>query len=58
MWFIDPGHFVPFNPGESLPGAISATVALALFALCGVEVATVPAGAIDQPERRTIPRER
>jgi len=56
VWFIDPGHFVPFNPsGESLPGAINATVALALFALCGVEVATVPAGAIDQPER-TIPR--
>lgn len=56
VWFVDASHFVPFNPsGESLPGAINATVALALFALCGVEVATIPAGAIDQPER-TIPR--
>jgi APA family basic amino acid/polyamine antiporter len=35
--------------------AINSPVALALWALCGVEVATVPAGAIEQPER-TIPR--
>ncbi len=56
VWFIDPGRFVPFNPsGESLPSAVNASVALALWALCGVEVATVPAGNIDQPER-TIPR--
>ncbi len=56
VWFVDADRFVPFNPsGESLPSAVNASVALALFALCGVEVATVPAGAIDQPER-TIPR--
>jgi APA family basic amino acid/polyamine antiporter len=56
VWFVDAGRFVPFNPsGESMPSAINATVALALWALCGVEVATVPAGAIEQPER-TIPR--
>jgi APA family basic amino acid/polyamine antiporter len=56
VWFVDTDHFVPFNPsGESMPGAVNATVALALWALCGVEVATVPAGAIERPER-TIPR--
>jgi APA family basic amino acid/polyamine antiporter len=56
VWFVDADRFVPFNPsGESMPSAINATVALALWALCGVEVATVPAGAIEQPER-TIPR--
>ena len=56
VWFVDAERFVPFNPsGESLPAAINATVALALWALCGLEVATVPAGAIHDAER-TIPR--
>ena len=56
IWFIEPARFVPFNPsGESMPAAINATVALALWALLGLEAATVPAGAIDNPER-TIPR--
>jgi APA family basic amino acid/polyamine antiporter len=56
VWFVDAERFVPLNPsGESMPAAINATVALALWALCGVEVATVPAGAIERPER-TIPR--
>lgn len=56
VWFIDVDRFVPFNPsGESLPSAINATVALALWALLGLEAATIPAGAIDDAER-TIPR--
>lgn len=56
VWFVEAKHFVPFNPsGESLPSAINASVALALWALIGLEAATVPAGAIHDPER-TIPR--
>ena len=56
VWFVDAAQFVPFNrSGESMPAAINATVALTLWALLGLEAATVPAGAIDRPER-TIPR--
>ena len=56
IWFIEPARFVPFNPsGESMPAAINATVALALWALLGLEAATVPAEAVDDAER-TIPR--
>ncbi|QSX77093.1 amino acid permease [Agrilutibacter solisilvae] len=56
LWFVQPALFTPFNPsGESLPNAVNATVALTLWALLGLEAATVPAGSIDQPER-TIPR--
>ena len=56
VWYVDRAQFVPFNrSGESLPSAINATVALTLWALLGLEAATVPAGAIDRPEK-TIPR--
>ncbi len=56
IWFIESARFVPFNPsGESMPAAINATVALALWALLGLEAATVPAEAVDDAER-TIPR--
>lgn len=56
IWWVQPERFVPFNPsGESLPSAINASVALALWALLGLEAATVPAGAIHDAER-TIPR--
>ena len=56
VWFIDRAQFVPFNrSSESIPGAINATVALTLWALLGLEAATVPAGAIVDAER-TIPR--
>ena len=56
LWFVQPQHFIePFNPsGESLPHAINATVALTLWALLGLEAATVPAGAIENAER-TVP---
>lgn len=57
LWFAQPQHFVePFNPsGESLPHALNATVALTLWALLGLESATVSAGAIEDAER-TVPR--
>ena len=56
VWYIDPARFVPFNPGgEAMPNAVNATVALALWALLGLEAATVPAGAVEDAER-TIPR--
>ncbi len=56
LWFVDAQHYRPFNPTtESLPSVTQATVALTLFALLGLEAATIPAGAIAEPAR-TIPR--
>lgn len=56
IWSIDPAQFQPFNRStESLPAATHACVALVLWALLGLEAATVPAGAIADPAR-TIPR--
>lgn len=56
IWFMDRAQFVPFNRSElSMSGAVHATVALTLWALLGLEAATVPAGSIDNAER-TVPR--
>ncbi|GAA5076909.1 amino acid permease [Lysobacter panacisoli] len=56
IWFVEPKHYTPFNPtGESLPQVAHAAVALTLWALLGLEAATVPAGSIESPER-TVPR--
>ena len=56
VWFVEPAQFQPFNrSGESMPAAINATVALTLWALLGLEAATIPAGAIEDAQR-TIPR--
>ena len=56
VWFVDATHFTPFNPsGETMPVAINATVALALWAMLGLEAATIPADAINDAQR-TIPR--
>ncbi|GAB3358126.1 amino acid permease [Lysobacter tyrosinilyticus] len=56
VWFVDGSHYHPLNPtGESLPHVVNATVALTLWALLGLEAATVPAGSIDNPEK-TVPR--
>ena len=50
IWFVEPAQFQPFNrSAESLPAATHACVALVLWALLGLEAATVPAGAIDDP---------
>ena len=56
LWFVEPANLVPFNPTpDSLPQVAHATVALTLWALIGLEAATVPAGTIENPER-TVPR--
>lgn len=56
LWFVDASHYRPLNPsGETLPAAVSATVALTLWAFLGLEAATIPAGAIHDAAR-TIPR--
>lgn len=56
IWFVDGSYYRPLNPSaQPLPDAVNATVALTLWALLGLEAATVPAGSIDNPER-TVPR--
>ncbi len=56
LWFVDAGNYMPFNPsGKSLPQVAQVTVILTMWAFCGLEVATVPAGAI-KDAKRTIPR--
>lgn len=56
LWFVDAGHYVPFNPsGKTAPQVAQVTVILTMWAFCGLEAATVPAGAI-RDARRTIPR--
>jgi basic amino acid/polyamine antiporter, APA family len=46
---------MPIEPGEFNMGGITAAATLTLWALLGLESATVPADKVDQPER-TIPR--
>ncbi|MFZ0268584.1 amino acid permease [Caulobacter sp.] len=46
---------IPFRAADIHPGAITAAGALTLWALLGLESATVPAGKVVDPER-TIPR--
>ena len=54
--YVDVKDYQPFNPsGESLFTVTHACVAITLWAFLGLEVATVPAGAIDHADR-TIPR--
>jgi len=56
LLYLEPAHFEPFNPsGRSPFSAITATAALALWALLGLESATIPADSVKDP-RRTIPR--
>ena len=56
LWFVDAGNYVPFNPtGKTLPQVAGITVILTMWAFAGLEVATVPAGAIRDP-KHTIPR--
>ena len=56
LWFVDAHHYVPFNPsGKSLPQVAQITVIMTMWAFAGLEVATVPAGAI-RDAKRTIPR--
>lgn len=56
LWYLDARQFTPFNPtGTGLPQVAHTTAALTLWALLGLEAATVPAGAIENAER-TVPR--
>jgi APA family basic amino acid/polyamine antiporter len=55
LWFVDTGHYVPFNPsGQSLGAVAGATVALTLWAMIGLEAATVPADSVDDAPRTVI----
>ena len=55
LW-IDPANYLPLNTsGMSNLSAISAAAALTLWAYLGLELATVPAGEVVDPEQ-TIPR--
>ena len=56
LFFIDTSHFGDFNPsGMPLLQASAALAPLTMFAYLGLELATVPAGDVRDPER-TIPR--
>jgi APA family basic amino acid/polyamine antiporter len=54
--YVQGAHFVPFNASEQSAGtAVTACVALTLWAFLGLETATIPAGSIARPGV-TIPR--
>jgi APA family basic amino acid/polyamine antiporter len=56
IFWLKKEHFVPFNPtGASGFSAVSAVAALTLWSFLGLESATIPAEAVDRPEK-TIPR--
>ena len=50
-----PAAIAPFEPSALSGGGVTAAAALTLWALLGVESATIPAEQVDQPERN-IPR--
>lgn len=52
LWFVDAGRYVPFNPsGQPLGQVAATTVALTLWAMIGLEAATVPADSVDDAPR-------
>jgi APA family basic amino acid/polyamine antiporter len=56
LFYLDTSNFVPFNASELSAGnALTACVALTLWAFLGIESATIPAEHISHPER-TISR--
>lgn len=56
VFYIDTDHFIPFNASDRPPfSALTATVALTLWAFLGLESASVPADDVEDPAR-TIPR--
>lgn len=56
FFWVDLGNYSPLNvSGQSNLSAISAAAALTLWAYLGLESATVPSGAVINPEK-TIPR--
>lgn len=56
LFYFSPEAFAaPVSGTREVVGAVAATSTLTLFAFLGLEAATIPAGAIDNPGR-TIPR--
>jgi APA family basic amino acid/polyamine antiporter len=56
LFFINTAHFTPFNlSGESTVAAIGGAMAIALFSYLGVEVASVAAAKVKDPDRN-VPR--
>ena len=56
LFFLDLNNFGSFNiSGETDFNAVIATLTLTLFALMGIECATIPAGDIEEPHK-TIPK--
>jgi APA family basic amino acid/polyamine antiporter len=56
LFFIDKANFTPWNvSGQSAVGAIGTGMSIALFSYLGVEVASVAAGKVRDPDRN-IPR--
>lgn len=51
-WYLEPAHFTPFNPTDkALLPAASGAAALALWAMLGLESASVGAAKVRNPER-------
>lgn len=56
LFFINPDHFLPFNPTDKPTlTALNAAALLTLWGFIGVESATTPAGSVENPSK-TIPR--
>jgi APA family basic amino acid/polyamine antiporter len=56
LFFINWGHFTPFNPGTIPPmTALSAASFATLWGFIGIEAVTAPAGSVRNPQK-TIPR--
>src|SRR5215475_3749344 len=56
LFYINTANFTPWNvSGESTVGAIGAGMAIALFSYLGVEVASVAAGKVRDPDKN-VPR--
>jgi APA family basic amino acid/polyamine antiporter len=56
LFYIESGNFTPWNTsGESAVAAVGGGMAIALFSYLGVEVASVAAGKVRDPDRN-IPR--
>jgi len=52
LFFINFDHFVPINlSGESDWAALAATTSITFFAFLGVEVATIPAAEVENPQK-------
>jgi APA family basic amino acid/polyamine antiporter len=52
LFYIDVEHFKPFNPTDKTPlAALTATVALTLWAFLGLESGSIPADDVEDPQR-------